>query len=151
MQENFVLKTKRVIRKVAALSTGVIMMGATLGGAMALDLKDYPSPFVVGGKYDSSNALVVGANAAASDTLGLVDVSTNLQFESKECVASGGSVTVSGGVTEDIALGSAIATPAGTTLDQLLQDDDLDSLKDLTVTFKSTDYDYQEIVLLGSA
>ena len=151
MQENFVLKTKRVAKKVAALSTGVIMMGATLGGAMALDLKDYPSPFVVGGKYDSSNALVVGANAAASDTLGMVDIMANLQFESKNCVKSSGSVSVSGGVTADIPLGMAIADDNSTTLDKEITHTKLDSLIDGTITFQSTDYDVKEEFLSGQA
>src|SRR3989344_1281893 len=135
MQENFVLKTKRVIRKVAALSTGVIMMGATMGGAMALNLKDYPSPFVLGGKYDSSNALVVGKIAAASDTLGMVDIMANLQYESKTCVKSSGTtVTGSGIVSEDIPLGWPIADDNSTTLDKEIGPTKLDSLFDGTIT-----------------
>ncbi|MBS3095701.1 hypothetical protein J4231_03400, partial [Candidatus Woesearchaeota archaeon] len=152
MQENFVLKTKRVIRKVAALSTGVIMMGATMGGAMALNLKDYPSPFVLGGKYDSSNALVVGKIAAASDTLGMVDIMANLQYESKTCVKSSGTtVTGSGIVSEDIPLGWPIADDNSTTLDKEIGPTKLDSLFDGTITFKSTDYDVKEELVSGQS
>ncbi|MDP4012897.1 MAG: S-layer protein [Candidatus Nanoarchaeia archaeon] len=95
-------RLKHAIKKVAAISTGAVMLGATMTGAVALDLGDYPSPFVKNGVYDPSNAIVVGASAAASDTLGAVDIATNLQFESKVCVPgpSAGSVQVSGDAVE---------------------------------------------------
>ncbi len=95
-------RLKSAMRKVAAMSAGALMLGATMTGAVALDLGDYPSPFVKNGVYDPSNAIVVGADAAASDTLGAVDIATNLQFESKVCVpgASAGSVSVSGDAVE---------------------------------------------------
>lgn len=147
MQDGFVLRTKRAVKKVAAISTGVAMLGATAMGALALDLKEYPAPFVTSGAYDDSNVLVVGAIAAASDTLGMVDIATNLQYESKDCKASGGSVTVSGGVSEDIPLGQNIA--AGNQIDTTLQDDDVDTLLDSTLTFQSKDYDYSELVGFG--
>src|SRR3989344_8283119 len=151
MQENFVLKAKRAVKKISAISTGVIMLGATIGGAMALDLKDYPSPFVMNGQYDSSNLFVVGAKAAASDTLGVLDIGANLQFESKTCVKTAGSVSVSGGVTEDIPLGFPIADDNSTTLDKELSHTKIDSLLDTTVTFQSTDYDIKETLVSGQA
>ncbi|MFH0752311.1 MAG: S-layer protein, partial [archaeon] len=83
MQKKFVLKT---IKKIAALSTGVAMLGATLTGAMALDLKDYPSPFVADGVYDDANAFVVGKDAMAADTLAALDIAANLQYMSKTAV-----------------------------------------------------------------
>lgn len=95
-------RLKSAMKRVAAISTGALMLGATMTGAVALDLGDYPSPFVKSGVYDPSNAIVVGADAAASDTLGAVDIATNLQFESKVCVPgpSAGSVSVSGDAVE---------------------------------------------------
>src|SRR3989344_7964100 len=92
-------RLKGALRRVAALGTGVALFGATLTGALAqLDLKNYPAPFVVDGTYDTANAIVVGAKAAASDTLAAVDIASNLQFESKTCVAkgSGSQVSVNG-------------------------------------------------------
>ena len=153
MQENFVLKAKRAVKKVAAISTGVAMMGATLTGALAADLADYPAPFVTSGTYDASNALVVGASAAASDTLGMVDIASNLQFESKVCTPSGGgSVNVVGGESDDIRIGHAIAADGDTTnFDQELDDSDLNHLLDTAITFQSTDYDVSEVVVLGQA
>ena len=95
------MQVLKAMKKVAAIGTGVAMLGATLTGAMALNLNAYPEPFVTAGTYDTSNVLVVGAAAAASDTLGMVDIVSGLQFESKICTTTSGTVTVSGGITED--------------------------------------------------
>jgi len=142
-------KLNKTLKSIAAVGTGVLFLGASVTGALALDLKDYPEPFVTNGKYDDSNVLVVGAIAAASDTLGMVDIATNLQFESKDCTSvSGGTVTVSGGDTEDIPLGSPIAGSSNT-FDQQLEDNDIDSLLDSTVNFGGSNYDFHEVVLLG--
>ena len=143
-------RLKRAIKKMAAIGTGMAMLGATITSAVALDLADYPSPFVVGGTYDTSNAIVVGAQAAASDTLGAVDIATNLQYESKVCTSSGTSVTVTGGISEDIPLGKQLATESGNELETLLQDDDIESLLDTTITFKSADYDVSEVVAISA-
>ncbi len=153
MQENFGLKIKRAVKKVAAISTGFAMMGATITGALALDLADYPAPFVTSGTYDTSNALVVGAKAAASDTLGMVDIATNLQFESKVCTPTAGTgVSVVGGDSDDIRIGHAIAANGDSTnFDQELDDSDLPHLLDTAITFQSSDYDIKEVLVLGQA
>lgn len=151
MQENFGLRIKRAVKKVAAISTGVAMMGATVTGALALDLADYPAPFVADGTYSSSNALIVGANAAASDTLGMVDIASNLQFESKVCTAtSGSSVSVVGGKTEEIPLGHYIADNGDSrNFDQELTDSDLPHLLDTSITFRSSEFDVKEVLKLN--
>tara|TARA_Y100000310_G_scaffold345815_1_gene470408 strand:- start:22663 stop:24909 length:2247 start_codon:yes stop_codon:yes gene_type:complete len=150
MQEHFISKTKRAITKVAAISTGIAMMGATLTGALAQDLNEYPAPFVSSGTYDTSNVLVVGSRAAASDTLGMVDIATNLQFESKVCSSSGGTVNVVGGISEDIPIGAGIAEDGNTVnFDQEISDSDLPHLLDTAITFQSTDYDVKELLVLA--
>lgn len=150
MQEGFVLRAKRAAKTVAAIGTGMAMLGATMTGAMALDLKDYPAPFIVGGKYDANNVLVVGAAAAASDTLGMVNIAAKLQYDSKECKASsGGTVSVTGGVTDDIPLGEPIANAASRTFDQEIEDDDVDTLFDGEIAFQSATYDVREVVEIG--
>jgi hypothetical protein len=143
-----VLKT---LKKVAAIGTGVAMLGATLTGAMALDLTEYPAPFVTAGAYDDSNVFVVGALANAADSIGVADITSALQFESKTCAAGGGEVTVSGGVTADIPLGWAIGSnKTSETLGQELEDDDIDTLFDGEITFQSANYDTRDLLLLGS-
>ena len=84
----------------AAIGAGVAMTGATIMGALAAaDLNQYPAPFVDKGKFNPNTAIVVGSSAAASDTLGSVDLAKQLQFDSKVCVpgkGAGGGVAVSG-------------------------------------------------------
>ena len=98
-------RLRKAIKKMAAIGTGAVMLGATLTGAMALDLADYPSPFVKNGVYDASNAIVVGSQAhgaAAEDTIGAVDVGVKLAQAAKVCVAgaAAGTVSISGDAVE---------------------------------------------------
>src|SRR3989344_4205378 len=140
MQEQFVRKT---MKRIAAIGTGVAMVGATLTGAMAVDLSDYPQPFVVDGVYDDTNALVVGDDADAADTLGMVDIATGLQFESKTAVESDSTtVSVTGGKTEQVALHLGLSNT--TFFNTQLQDDDVSNLFDDEITFQGTAYDTSE-------
>ncbi|MBS3131272.1 hypothetical protein J4212_02460, partial [Candidatus Woesearchaeota archaeon] len=89
------MKFRKTIKKILALGTGATMMGATLMGAMAADLANYPAPFVSGGKF--SGVMVVGDNANAADVIGVTDIATSLQFAVSG--AKGGSaVSVAGDV-----------------------------------------------------
>src|SRR3989344_9210940 len=125
-------RLKGIIRKVAAITAGIAMVGATMTSAVALDLKDYPSPYVKAGTFDTSTAIVVGAGAAATDTLGAVDIASGLQYEAKTCVASG-SVSVAGGITKEIPLGKDLAYTNGFDVD--LDHGDVSSLEDSSITF----------------
>lgn len=91
------MEVKKAIKRIVALGAGVSMMGATLFGAMAADLSEYPAPFVKGGVFDA--LIVVGESAATNDVLGAIDISNNLQASmTKSKVVSGASssVTVTG-------------------------------------------------------
>ena len=139
-------RLKRAIKKMAAIGTGVAMLGATMTGAMAQDLADYPAPFVdSSGIFDESTAIIVGDAAASADTLGAIDIATNLQFMAKTPVSSGaGTVSVAGGVTEDIPIGHGIANSTTIGLDWSLDDSDIDSFMDTTVQFQGKDYDVHD-------
>ncbi len=151
MQENFVLKAKKAIKKVAAVSTGVAMLGATMTGALAADLADYPAPFVVNGVPDASMLIALGDISAASDTIGATDIALGLQNAAKTASGGGTTVSVSGGaVSEKIPLNKGIAD-ATIGLDANIEDDDVSSLIDGTVTFQSADYDVREVVVFGTA
>src|SRR3990167_5104798 len=93
-------RLRTAIKKMAAIGAGVAMTGATMMGALAAaDLNQYPAPFVDKGKFNPDTAIVVGQNAAASDTLGSVDIARQLQFDSKVCVPGStgtGGVSISG-------------------------------------------------------
>ncbi len=68
---------KKTAKKIAALVAGTTMLGATIMGATALDLSNYPAPFVTDGVFDGK--IVVGAEAATSDVVGAIDLAASLQ------------------------------------------------------------------------
>ena len=147
------MRTKRVLRKIAALATGVGMLGATMTGALAVGttLADYPSPFITSGVF--SGLIVVGSKAAASDTIGSSTILSDLQTKAVTKVSTSGSISVSGGVSDQIPLGESIA-PAkyignSSVFDQQLEDDDINSMQDTIVNFQSSDYDVRDMLILG--
>ncbi len=71
------MKLQNAIKKVAALSTGAAMLGASVLGAVAYDLSNYPEPFVKNGQFNG--VLVVGENAKPSDVIGVTDIAMSLQ------------------------------------------------------------------------
>ena len=97
MQKSFVLRARRVIKRVAALSVGVAMLGATMGGALAADptLADFPSPFT-----GSDSAIIIGNSA---DSAAAADIALGLP----KTTTTGG--TASGQITADVPLGIGIA------------------------------------------
>ena len=87
------MKVRKAIKKLVAIGTGAVMMGATIVGAMAAaDLSNYPSPFIQKGQFDG--LIVVGENAASSDVVGAIDIAISLQYGAKTTttVSTGGSV-----------------------------------------------------------
>jgi len=79
------LRLSKAIKKVAAVGIGASMIGATLFGAAAANLSEYPSPFVMDGKFNG--ILVVGtggtdAAGLAADIIGVTDIISSLQFAS---------------------------------------------------------------------
>lgn len=111
--ENFAIKAKKAIKKVAAISVGAAMVGSTMfGAAAATTLSDYPNPFVEDGLWNT--VLVVGEDAAAGDIVGAIDVSARLSQSATSGYTSSETVTsVAGGVslnsgTNKIYLGSEL-------------------------------------------
>ena len=94
--EVFRLKVKKVIKRIVALGTGFSMLGATMFGAMAADLADFPAPFVKDAKLDAK--IVIGDAAKTTDVIGSIDVSNRLQFAMKKesTVSGGGAVSMTG-------------------------------------------------------
>lgn len=87
---------KRVIKKIGAISTGAIFVGASvMGAAMAADLADYPAPFISGGAYDDV-AVITSSNGMDANSALLI---TN---------AFAGLITATGTTT-----GSSTTTVAG--------------------------------------
>src|SRR6056300_625860 len=93
------MNMKKAIKKIVALGSGLTMIGATIMGATALDLSDYPSPFVQNGVF--SGKIVLGDNVDTADVLGALDISASLQAAAKTAVSVAGTAatsTVDGGV-----------------------------------------------------
>jgi len=76
------MKTLNKFKRIIALGLSISMLGATLFGAHALSLNDYPKPFVLNGIPSTNLALIVGDQAAASDVVGMGDIISGLQASS---------------------------------------------------------------------
>jgi len=137
--ENFVMKTKKTIKKIAAIGSGVLMAATP---ALAVDLGDYPAPFVQAGQLNG--LLVLGADGKADDLVGSIEVAGTLAQ-----VAGGGpgGISVSGGASEEVTLGDALADFFTTTLD----DTDIDTLFDGKIDFADEELDTHEEIRLGAA
>ena len=87
------MKLIKTVKKILALSTGAVMVGATVMSASAANLNEFPSPWVQNGRFNG--IIVVGDNANSADILGSVDIATRLQFETrvKRTVQSTGTTT----------------------------------------------------------
>ena len=70
------MEVKKAIKRVIALGAGATLVGTTIMGAMAASLADYPSPFVMDGKFDGM--IVVGDQAKAEDALPHIDFSPDM-------------------------------------------------------------------------
>lgn len=97
------MQVGKTVKRIAAISTAALMLGATLSGAFAAyNLADYAKPFLNNGVLDNT-VIVVGKTAATSDVVGAIDVAAALQAEavSKEAVDTGSAVapTIDSGVT----------------------------------------------------
>lgn len=149
MQNGFVLKAKTAVKKIAAISAGMLMTGATMFGAVsATTLADYPAPFITSGKW--VGLIVVGSDAAAGDIVGATDIAATLAQGAT--IASGGtSSTVAGGKSEDIKLNEYLN--ASTEFGNTLTDDDLAGLQDSTLSLDmgsvDGDYDFHDALYLG--
>ena len=153
MQENFAIKAKTAIRKIAAVGAGVAMLGATMSGALAASytLGDYPKPFVMDGKYQNL-AYVFGDTAASEDNVALTAISNKIAGSVTSGSGGGGGTvtktTITGGVEEDIPLGVALTTT--NQIDADLDDGDIKSLLDTEMNWRSSQYDISEHVVINA-
>ncbi len=81
------MEVKQIVRKASAIAASASFIGASMLGAVAQDLANYPSPFVQDGTFDAF--IVVGQNALPEDVVGAVDVGASLQFALKKETSSG--------------------------------------------------------------
>jgi len=149
----FVLKAKNAVKRIAAISTGAVMLGATAFGAVAAtDLNEWPSPWI-GTDGVWAGLIVVGADAQAGDIVGATDIAAALAQQATSAVSGTGTTTVTGGKSKEIALAVQLNDTTNG-LGKTLDDDDLSAFLDSTVSFEnvtgSKSYDvHEEINLTG--
>jgi len=143
------MKVKNAIKRIVALGTGAVMLGATVMGAAAYDLGDYPNPIFVDSNGHFNGEIVVGASASNADLLGALDIATSLQrAATQEVSISTTSVSVSDGDAEEIAIGNTVTTNPG--LDSTYLDDDLSVLQDTSVDVGSETVNVHDEIQIGS-
>jgi len=127
MGKDFVLKA---VKKIAAVGAGAVLLASTLTAATALDLGDFPAPFVENGQFDTSTVMVIGEDALGSDTFGVGRIELAFQQASRVPVTGGGSVaTVEGGVAiEKVGDKLNLGDWLGELQDTTLKEDDLPTL-----------------------
>ena len=130
------MRFQKAIKRMIALGTGAVMLSSV--ASAAVDLANFPMPFIKDGKFNGY--LVVGNKAAAEDVIGTSDVIASLQFSATKKVAastSGGDVTVEGDawqvetsnhleLSEEISTGTARETLRNVTT--FIDKGDLDAL-----------------------
>lgn len=137
----------KAIKKVVALATGATMVGATIMGAVAADLANYPEPlFIENGEFMGS--IVVGDKAAAEDVVGAIDIATSLQYssttdsgsagESTEVAVEGDSWKVESS-TKNLELGENF-----TNIRTIIGEDELNALADGSFTNEKGSSDYEQ-------
>jgi len=144
---------KKVIKRIVALGTGASMVGATIFGAYAADLADYPSQFIQDGKF--TGVLVVGDKAAAEDVIGVSDIAVSLQFAATKpvSVTEGGTVTAEGdawkvGTSTKILEMSETFVETLRNITTFIDDAELDALAGGTVTSSKGDAPYEQFLYL---
>lgn len=134
------------IKKIFAVAVSAALVGATMVGALAYNLDNYPAPFVQNGAFNG--AIVVGANAATSDVLGAIDIAASLQAAAKTGTAIAGSTTVSldgGEKIDDRALNSDV-------LSATYDDSDLTGFQNKDIRWNDKDITiHEELDVAGSS
>ncbi len=135
------MRIKKFVRKVGSVLAGTVMLGATITGAMAYDLSDYPAPFVSGGGYNMLP--VYGDTSMGDDIAGAWDILGGMVSEA----VTPGTTTktkIIGGVSEEITLG----TPVNEEIDEL-DDRDISGLQDTFIYVDNNEIDVHDEIIIG--
>ncbi len=145
------MKVKKMVKRILAVGTGATMLGATVMGAMAADLSNYPDMFVEDGVFNG--LLVVGENAAAVDNLAMTDIAASMKYKSKD---AGAAVTVTGDAflvksgTDELEFSESIG-PATNGVVDFLDNDDLVALEDGTFTSSQGSFKFEQFLHFDKA
>ncbi len=145
------MKVKKMAKRILAVGAGATMLGATVMGAMAADLNEYPSMFVSDGVFNG--LLVVGENAAAVDNLAMTDIAASMKYSAGTGTSS---VSVSGDAwlvksgTDELEFGETLGPATGGVVD-FLDNDDLGALADGELTSSKGTFKYEQFLHLDRA
>ncbi len=113
-------KVVRSVKKLAAVATGALFLGATMGMAsvFASGLSSLPGAFVSNGHVNS--VFVVGQSAAVADVIGAIDISAALTASAAHTVGASGQISVGSLALSSKAHSTNTFKTNGTQLAQLL-------------------------------
>ena len=140
------MKVKKIAKRILAVGAGATMLGATVMGAMAADLNEYPNMFVSDGVFNG--LLVVGENAASVDNLAMTDIAASMKYAGGAATSS---VAVSGDAwmvksgTDELEFGETIGPATGGVVD-FVDDDDLSALADGELTNSKGTFKYEQFL-----
>lgn len=141
------MNTNKLFKKITAVATGATMLGATVMGALAADLSDYPDMFVDGGTFNGY--IVIGDSAKSADTAAAIDI-TNSMF-----MTSSGSATMT--VVEGdswLAETSSNFLELNESIDNIesyLTESELDALADGELANSKGTADYEQYLYLNNS
>ena len=140
------MKVKKMVKRILAVGAGATMLGATVMGAMAADLSEYPDMFVSDGVFNG--LMVVGENAAAVDNLAMTDIAASMKYHGTD---SGSTVSVEGDAflvksgTDELEFSESIGPAANGVVD-FLDSDDLAALADGTFQNSQGSFKYEQFL-----
>jgi hypothetical protein len=145
------MNTKKLFKRLTAVAAGATMLGATVMGAVAADLAEYPSMFVENGVYNG--LMVVGENAAAVDNLAMTDIAASMKVSGVGGVST---VSVSGDAWEVksgsdvLEFGESIG-PSSSGVVDFVDADDLGALANGEIINSKGNFEYEQYLHFDDA
>ncbi|MBU0470090.1 MAG: hypothetical protein KKA62_01475 [Nanoarchaeota archaeon] len=144
------MEIKKMVKRIFAIGAGATMLGATVMGAMAADLKNYPDMFVDDGVFNG--LLVVGEKAAAVDNLALTDIASSMMYMKSDV----STVSVEGDAWkveaggDELEFGEAVG-PAASGVVDFLDEDDLGALATGQLKSSKGTFSYEQYLHFDNA
>ncbi len=140
------MNAKKTFKRLTAVATGATLLGATMMGALAADLSEYPDMFVSEGAFDG--ALVIGSIADPVDNIAITDIATNMWVAGADATTS---TSVEGDSYKFGEGGNMLEFEEGlVNLTTFLDSDDLDALDAWTVDTSKGSGTYDQYLRFSS-
>lgn len=144
------MNTKKIFKRITAVAAGATMLGATVMGAFAGNLNNYPNDFVTDGVYNG--LIVVGETGAAVDTLASIDIATSMMASSGSSTMTtvdGDAWLVQSG-SDELEFSESIG-PATNGVVDFLDESDLGSLANGELTSSQGTFEYEQFLYFDKA